>query len=568
MWDHARFVARVKEKWSLETPNCGCDVIGWNMEYTSFLTALERYRIANPHTCEFCGIGRGVFEDGVHVIGRLAPRTLHTHIWSHVNLLRKLAPTACWHGLQKLCKIASGVIKLGAARISPAWRYIAYWETFFGYVPYKPLSALEDEARTWLGTFLRLGGPLGEDQYLEMLFEEATKFIQYEWSVPEDLLTPEEWCKSGRWMEGKAGTGKKMDVTIGQKRHRTRRMKPLEGVFSSDQSIATELKVACREEMFIMQKSEGGKIRPVVKTGNCLNRKMNYLSDSIERGFFGSELSTLFAGERGNEKIDLDLISAVRDDQDWCVPLDQGGFDQHQSKKSIMVVLASLFFHILPLINRKDIAEVAAALWDSLNNLGASAILGKDSWEWVNGLPSGWRWTAMLDTILNISSFRVVQKLASQISGRAVGIRHFYAQGDDVIFTCSDLSHIRWIIHIYGEIGYEVHPQKTFISRHRAEFLRRSYEPWGITGYAARTISGLRFRNPIQEVPLSKGERLYSRLVQWHLASIRGCRTSEVASMLMEDCVQMGLDADKCGAYFLTPSALGGGGARSAVQPG
>lgn len=65
---------------------------------------------------------------------------------------------------------------------------------------------------------------------------------------------------------------------------------------------------------------------------------MNYLSEIVERGLYGSKLSTLFAGEDGNESIDIDLVNAVRDDSDWCVSLNQGGFDQHQSRKSVMVI--------------------------------------------------------------------------------------------------------------------------------------------------------------------------------------------------------------------------------------
>jgi hypothetical protein len=65
--------------------------------------------------------------------------------------------------------------------------------------------------------------------------------------------------------------------------------------------------------MQVMQKAESGKIRPVVKTGNKVNRKMNYLSHVLEDGFRGSRTSTLFAGNRVNEDIDNDIIGAVQD---------------------------------------------------------------------------------------------------------------------------------------------------------------------------------------------------------------------------------------------------------------
>lgn len=55
----------------------------------------------------------------------------------------------------------------------------------------------------------------------------------------------------------------------------------------------------------------GGKIRPVAKTGNAVNRKMNYLSEVLERGLHGSRLSTLFAGEAGNERIDKPILYCI-----------------------------------------------------------------------------------------------------------------------------------------------------------------------------------------------------------------------------------------------------------------
>lgn len=94
--------------------------------------------------------------------------------------------------------------------------------------------------------------------------------------------------------------------------------------------------------MFVLQKSESGKIRSVVKTGDRVNRKMNYLSCYLKEGLHGSPLSTLFAGEDGNELIDLDLVDAVRDDTAWKVPKDQGSSDERQSKVSIAVAMMAV----------------------------------------------------------------------------------------------------------------------------------------------------------------------------------------------------------------------------------
>lgn len=54
-----------RKKQPLPSESCCCDTPGWNMPYSKFLEKLERYRIINGHSCDFCGLGRGVFEDTV-----------------------------------------------------------------------------------------------------------------------------------------------------------------------------------------------------------------------------------------------------------------------------------------------------------------------------------------------------------------------------------------------------------------------------------------------------------------------------------------------------------------------
>lgn len=200
----------------------------------------------------------------------------------------------------------------------------------------------------------------------------------------------------------------------------------------------------------------------------------------------------------------------MRDETTWKVPLDQGNFDKRQTRISVGVVMKAVWDYMLPHVEEQpDIEKVWGALWDSLFAKGADVIAGQFRGEWDNGLPSRWRWTAVLDTIINISSFKVIRRIAEARIGRTLYISDLYAQGDDVILSTKTIDGAKYIMGTYEKLGYEVHPLKTFISRNRAEFLRRSYEPHGVTGYIARSTVGIRFRNPAQEEPTSKAERVY-----------------------------------------------------------
>lgn len=166
----------------------------------------------------------------------------------------------------------------------------------------------------------------------------------------------------------------------------------------------------------------------------------------------------------------------------------------------------------------------------------------------------------MLDTILNITSFRVALGLVKQKYNTDIPIYSHYAQGDDVVFAVRSIMRIPDLIAVYNQLGYEIHPEKTFLSRRRSEFLRRSYEDVGVVGYNTRTLVSIRFRNPILSLPLVKAERFYSRLVLWHLAVLRGNTPSIIAEMMLEDGEQMGVPRELGADFALTPNCVGGCG--------
>jgi len=79
----------------------------------------------------------------------------------------------------------------------------------------------------------------------------------------------------------------------------------------------------------------------------------------------------------------------------------------------------------------------------------------------------------VLDTIINIASFKVIRKITEARLRRPIFINYLNAQGDDVILSTSDTITAEYIMDTYEKLGYEVHRLKTFISRNRAEFLRQ-----------------------------------------------------------------------------------------------
>ncbi|CAB3228065.1 unnamed protein product [Arctia plantaginis] len=462
---------------------------------------------------------------------------------------------------QKLLKESTGWLKLGGPFIYKEWRLLTYWETFSGYVAPVDINTLRGDVDDWLTVTKHNGERIDEARYVVDILNETVRFMSEEWTMPEKLPTMEEWVASGVWMRGKAGTGRNTLIRVEGKEKRTRRYKGVDAALKSDREIEYELCEARRENMKIMQKSEGGKVRPAVVGGNELYRKMDFLSGLVEVGLYGSRTSTLFAGAAGNETIDREWLAEVRNSCTLKVPLDQSSFDNNQSKSTILAVLLGIEQHIMGHAGvPEQYREVWSRMWDTFTTAGVEVIMGNDHRSWENGVPSGWRWTALIDTILNIVSFRVATRYCLEYYGVAVPVGKCTMQGDDVIFTTVSVGAVEALVAMYLTLGYKVHQHKTYISRDQVEFLRRSYECSGITGYTPRTLLALRFRNPIIPIPIAPAERLCSRLALWSLARQRGACPTSCTQMYIEDAVQAGIDASTASAFALTPATYGGAG--------
>lgn len=565
-WDWVSFVQEVRALVSLAS--CSCGEGGFNAPIGNFNSSLRKYRTPAGHHCRFCdSMGQGLLEEGLHLMCRLGGRSVGASIVTWYNHLRTIASHLCIHDLKKLLKEVTGLLKMGGYYIHPHWRHLTYWETCYGYVEYKESGSMREEVLDWLVNNRTLGGSLGEATYLTELYRETISLLEEEWRVPDKLPTAREWVYEGVWMRGKAGTGGQTTIEIEGKVKRSRRYKGVDAALYDDELILTELFKPTREEMIVMQKSEGGKVRPVVKTGNPVYRKMDYLSELVESGFKGSRTSTLFAGPAGNEEIDELWLREVEDFSRLKVPLDQSSFDQRQSRNTILTVLAAIGDYCLQFTNpeKDDYQQVWAALWETLAVRQPRVIYEKDTFIWGNGVPSGWRWTALIDTILNISSFRVAKRIVEATWKTNLPVFNICAQGDDIIFSTRGVKNVERLVYVYGHLGYLVHPQKTYISRSRAEFLRRSYEPGILTGYSTRTQLTLRFRNPIVPLPISPVERLGSRATLWMLAEQRGAKPRAVAELYLEDAEQMGVESSRAADFALTPSTYGGLGMRGDV---
>lgn len=526
-----------------------------------FNEPLRRYRIPKHTTCGGCSLGEGMLEDGIHLLIRSLSKSAGSAVRTEFFRAKGILEGKCQCFARRYFKKRTGILKMGGRYIHNHWRTLCYWEVLYGYTRPLGIENLEDEVDEWLVNIRRLGGPMSEADYVSMMINNFYKDWSTEWRRPQDIPTLSEWLKTGKWMRGKSGTGITTTVQIDEKTKRTRRIKGIDATTLTDNDLLSRLVTTTTESFHVMEKSEAGKSRPVVKTGNELFRKMDYLSEWVEKGMYNSLTSTLYTTGDMIKEVDDIIMRAVDDPNLYKVPMDQSNFDWHQSKLSIIGIMFAIGLHIYENDAPQDIKTVWAATWDSLLSRKVPVHMGKKTKTWLNGLPSGLRWTALLDTELNKSSFNTSVEIVEKILAHYIPIKAHVSQGDDINFATTTLQNVRWILHVYNTLGYEAHPEKTFISRERTEFLRKSYESGlGITGYVPRTLLSIRFKNPILENPVVKAARLYSRATTWHLLTLRGGEGKNIGQLYLEDAEQIGVRKEYAAGFLLCPAAFGGAG--------
>jgi hypothetical protein len=306
----------------------------------------------------------------------------------------------------------------------------------------------------------------------------------------------------------------------------------------------------------VIQKRETKKSRLIVSTDLETHWKEDYLQKAIwEPLSRGSKLSTLFMTSKQTRQFWADM--ADFSDGSIREPLDQSKFDQEQTKNMVNIVYEERGNVILDLVDGPLMPE----LWEMNERVryagthGYIQVPGFGRMAYKNGILSGKRDTAFLDTIINAAVFEVALEEAKTTA-------RYVAQGDD-LQTRFD----RWLGAVatwalIQDCGFKVNPAKFFISDTRDEFLRKVAEPGVVFGYPARCINSLLWRNPVNDPPAPGKLRLGEMLDQWHTLVNRFDLTfSDIMTDMVKDMARANqMKNSDVYMWLHTPAAIGGGG--------
>lgn len=218
-------------------------------------------------------------------------------------------------------------------------------------------------------------------------------------------------------------------------------------------------------------------------------------------------------GRRQKADMRLELLGKLKAGDKWAVSLDQSAFDQHQRKEWVRCVIEEIFQTVAGFVSpelRRSVLELMEAELFSFDNATIPGVC-----DWAVGVPSGLKWTAIIDSVLN--------RAANEIVCEDIGFKAEFAsfQGDDAVLVGSGVSDAAVWAAGYSALGLEVNADKTWVSRTSCDYLHEIYRGDEVRAFPARIGKSIIWKKPAIG---ASGAGRKARLLERMSDCLKGCR--------------------------------------------
>jgi len=360
-------------------------------------------------------------------------------------------------------------------------------------------------------------------------------------TVDEFLSDPMYWATPG------SSNGERLRFTTtferGKRAAKARKSKWATAMAVSKGYLLSTFYDTRKQVLTTAPKRELGKARMIIAGDLSNYLRMSYISYWLEDILRNHPNTTLFYDTDQLTTMWTQMIQGCGSDhrnKGVNTPIDESKYDHYIDQLMIQAMLISirnLIFDYAPADVRPSMLLAMDLIIDSITDMrspgcGIVTVRLRDgSLRTIyisKGLLSGWRWTALLDTIANaakIHAFRYVTcARAGSFSYEMDPVMDFTSQGDDVRSRLRSYYHAQLFLSLYEEAGFEVNAAKFFVSPERDEFLRKFATSEQLSGYPARGVATLIFRNPKTKATPVGQLRLSELASNWMMVG-RRCKT-------------------------------------------
>lgn len=340
-----------------------------------------------------------------------------------------------------------------------------------------------------------------------------------------EYLSPSDWLRnSDNWTTAGA-----IEIPLGEwNGHKIPKTKTAAAYFMTHRELYSNLMRKAGGVNRALPKPELSKVRAIIAGDFPTYLKMSYISYFIEYDMMGSDLSTLFMTQLEIYEMWKDLSDRI---PEWCFPLDQGAFDQNISLEMILDTVYALkdFYGKRQNFLNFWFDQVIYAI-----KKGKVVLQNGDAVYHEGGVLSGWRWTALLDTIINLTQVECVRLTFIDRYGYDP-LNKVVAQGDDDDLRIKDPKVADFFLNYYNEAGFEVNPSKMYVKRDRDDFLRKNIYKNIVVGPPARAVNAIIWQNPSSRGYERGLERISETVNNWLTLYGRGNWTKQLWDQMYVD---------------------------------
>ncbi|APG76008.1 hypothetical protein 2 [Beihai toti-like virus 4] len=380
------------------------------------------------------------------------------------------------------------------------WMILVDWDIFSGYNFKYNESKIIDSIKEWgSGDIYKGNNEVSSDKYYKLMEKYVDKLLEFGTLEKKNILSLRDWLSDPtKWVTAGSSNGVRVDI-FSYDKNRNVKSAATKSVFSVKYDVDDLYKILMtntkpQDSRVNIKLEAGQKNRIIVSSGWVNQLRMAYISSWLEKSLKNVPWTTLFSTNQDAWTRNVRKCSHIKSGS-IMFPLDAKNFDQNVSKGEIDVCFNS----IRKIINKSLAGEKrfdCLKLIDIIQNQFWNTFVVYKNMRmlWEHGMPSGIRWTAFLDTLINAARVCIINDILSK--GSTIPIKEYTAQGDDDDLEVSKWDDILNIFNTYNSLGIVLAPQKNFVSTKMTEFLRKVYFSDLIMGYITRKMVNVCFVNP------------------------------------------------------------------------
>lgn len=443
-------------------------------------------------------------------------------------LWNQLSPTGIFKvhdgpQLMRLLKELAEISKKYGYLFSDRWEMFVDLHLLQDYLPSADISDFADDVKKWVTHEYKHTLQGSEERFYQEYAQGIDVFLSRQIRpFTKPVLTPEQWISDPmRWAKPGSSDGKRLKVVLPDGRI----LKSRKSKWATACAITYEEALAMfysntKQTNGAIQKRELGKVRAVLMGDFNNYLRMSYVSYWMESVLMHHPNTSLWYS--GEELVALweRMEHQTLNDSVKC-PIDESKNDHHISSRMIAVILERIEHFVdtyAPKGMKFGLMSAMRLIRYSLD--GGTVTVGKQTIPVQNGLLSGWRWTAVMNTFSMGGKVEMYRKYIQAKVGYDPVVS-YTVQGDDVQCVCPNYSSAIAMVAAYDETGFDVNPGKTFVDTKRDEYLRQVARPGLVTGYPARAIPSLVFRNPVTRELARGEERIKEMVTTWNTIAAR-----------------------------------------------